>query len=124
MCIRNTYFCTECKSTFAIPKKHYTDTQWYKWIAIWSICYEPNDKLPLHDTLCSNTLCLRRTEEGYRSCLGIQDECYFCIRYGPLGVCYNKHIYVPCRSCYYANWANYPDSKPYDVPLHYRCSSS
>lgn len=123
MCIRNTYHCLECQTSFAIPLKKWRNSSWYNtWILCHCCCDTdwPISQEPVQDQLCNNKHCLRRTEEGYKACLGIQDECYYCIRYGHLGQCFNKRIYVPCETCYYWTWDKRPNANTYNVLFHYR----
>lgn len=121
MCFRNAYHCKECNTTFGIPLKHDNKKNPLKWcLKLIFCCSTADDRQPLTDWLCDNKYCLRRTEEGYKLCLQLRDECWFCIRFGREHRCGYHLIYVPCRSCYYKSWTDPSDPRPYDVPLHYR----
>lgn len=118
MCIRSVYSCPNCCLAFAIPQKSVTDSVWWTTLVCTNLSAI---KQPLKEWKCNNMHCLRRTESGYRLCLDMHENCYFCVRYGFNSYeCYNQYIYVPCRQCYDKYWITTYNNEPYGFPMHFR----
>ena len=115
MCVRSVYYCQDCQTPFAIPYKRLQDFAFWKKI----FCTDfSKHRTSLRDWLCDYKFCLRQSESGYVSCLGIKDNCKVCI--GKNVECYNQYIYVPCYKCYEKFYLKNYNFEPYCFPMHYR----
>ena len=117
MCVRNAYSCTTCKLVFPMPQGQSLGRRILcRWLKLGQTKQEPRT-----DLLCKNQFCLRKTEEGYRLCLNMNEPCWFCLRFGHEDLCRNRLMHVLCEKCFYASRdSSSPSTTRYPYPLHYR----
>ena len=128
MCVRHAYRCKDCDLVFAIPLGQSLVVRILDRVIPRSSSSrrQQRQREERVDVVCQNKYCLRKTEIGYKMCLPMRDPCWFCLRYGHNGHCYNKIIYDLCKDCFYRRkrLAETPTqfSLPavYGLPKHYR----
>ena len=117
MCVRNAYCCTECELVYPMPLGQSLGRRILcHWLQL-----KRDKQEPRTDILCKNQYCLRRTEEGYRLCLNMNEPCWFCFRYGHQELCGNRFLHLVCEKCFFAS--SDPASPPatrYPFPRNYR----
>jgi hypothetical protein len=101
MCVTHVYRCPLCYEYRAVPRHRSSVTRHLcEWIRTGPLVVGVDVKQPVVDKMCDNRYCMRRNEGGYQVCLFMEDPCFFCIRYGWQGRCFNQVLPLVCRSCH------------------------
>ena len=128
MCVRHAYRCRDCDLVFAIPLGQSLVVRILNRVIPRSsqsreLQRQREERV---DVVCRNRHCLRRTESGYKMCLPMREPCWFCLRYGHDGSCFNRIIYDLCEDCFYRRQriaetpTQFSQPKVYGLPKHYR----